>query len=165
MSPGKIHYAIAEHRGFLKLIGEIRYPLAASLNRAVNTLLAAPEIQGVVVDLQETDFMDSTCLGLLARVATLKPPSQSEPPVIVSTHAEINQLLETMGFDQVFVLLKSPGAVAADFVPAAEPAGAPARPDRKVILDAHRALCEMNEKNRQLFQNVIEQLEADEGKS
>jgi len=76
MNSGQIYYAITGQRGFLKLAGEIRYPLAASLNQAVNTLLAAPEIQGVVVDLQETDFIDSTCLGLLARVATQKPRTQ-----------------------------------------------------------------------------------------
>jgi anti-anti-sigma factor len=161
MNPGKIYYAIAEHRGFLKLAGEIRYPLAPGLNQAVNLLLAAPEIQGVVVDLQETDFLDSTCLGLLARVATQKPPTQQDRPVIVSTHDEINQLLETMGFDQAFVRLKDSSATAPDL--AAVESSAP--PDRQVILDAHRALCELNEKNRQLFQNVIEQLEAEGEKS
>jgi len=165
MNSGQIYYAITGHRGFLKLAGEIRYPLASSLNQAVNTLLAAPEIQGVVVDLQETDFIDSTCLGLLARVATQKTLTQRERPVIVSTHADINQLLETMGFDHAFVLLQSSGATATDFSRTPETAGTSACPDRQLILDAHRALCDLNEKNRQLFRNVIDLLDEENGDS
>jgi anti-anti-sigma factor len=165
MNSGQIYYAITGPRGFLKLAGEIRYPLAASLNQAVNTLLAAPEIQGVVVDLQETDFIDSTCLGLLARVATPKPRTQRERPVIVSTHADINQLLETMGFDHAFVRLQSAGVTATDFGRTTEPAGTSAGPDRQLILDAHRVRCDLNEKNRQLFRNVIELLDGGNGDS
>ena len=167
MNRGHIYYALADHHGLLKLTGELRYPLGPSLNQAVNTLFAASELQGVVVDLQETDFIDSTCLGLLARVATQPSPTARDRAVIVSTHADINQLLKTMGFDQVFDLVLSPPprAVAADLTPAAEPAGATARVDQQVMLEAHRVLSEINEKNRQMFQDVIEQLETETGNS
>ena len=164
MNTGQIYYAIAEQRGFLKLAGEIRYPLGQCLHQAVNSLFSGPEIQGVVVDVQETEFIDSTCLGLLARVATQKPQKTRERPVIVSTHADINRLLETMGFDHAFVLLHNPAVSAADFGQTKEPAKASARLDRQMVLDAHRALCEINENNRHLFLNVIEQLEKDTGK-
>jgi anti-anti-sigma factor len=165
MNTGQIYYAISEQRGFLKLAGEIRYPLGQCLNQAVNSLFAGPEIQGVVVDLQEAEFIDSTCLGLLARVATHKTEKTRERPVIVSTDADINRLLETMGFDHAFVLLQQPAGSSADFTQSQEPAKVSARLDRQMVLDAHRALCEINENNRHLFQNVIEQLEKDAGKS
>jgi anti-anti-sigma factor len=163
MNPGHVYYAIAEHRGILKLTGELRYPLGQSLNQAVNMLFASPELQGTVVDLQETDFIDSTCLGLLARVATQQPATSRDRPVIISTHADINRLLETMGFDHAFNLVLEPQTAATDSAKPVELAGATARVDRQVILDAHRILCEINEKNRELFQDVIEQLETEEG--
>jgi hypothetical protein len=98
-------------------------------------------------------------------VATQKTLTQRERPVIVSTHADINQLLETMGFDHAFVLLQSSGATATDFSRTPETAGTSACPDRQLILDAHRALCDLNEKNRQLFRNVIELLDGENGDS
>lgn len=165
MNTGQIYYAVAEQRGFLKLAGEIRYPLGQSLNQAVNSLFAGPEIQGVVVDLQETEFIDSTCLGLLARVATQKPQRTRERPVIVSTNADINRLLETMGFNHAFDLLQSPAKSSADFAQAEGPVKSSARLDRRVVLDAHRALCEINEHNRHLFLNVVEQLEKETDES
>jgi hypothetical protein len=40
-----------------------------------------------------------------------------------------------------------------------------AGPDRQLILDAHRARCDLNENNRQLFRNVIELLDGGNGDS
>jgi hypothetical protein len=40
-----------------------------------------------------------------------------------------------------------------------------AGPERQLILDAHRARCDLNENNRQLFRNVIELLDGGNGDS
>lgn len=162
MNPGQIHYAVADNRAFLKLEGTIRYPLSQRLNLAVGRVFARAKVQDVVVvDLQEAEFIDSTCLGLLARVATRCLELGCERPVVVSVQPEVNRVLRSMGFDRVFVLVENPAAPMAGLTDAAELAGICRRPDPKIVLDAHRALCEINEHNRQLFQNVIEQLESE----
>ena len=161
MNPGQIHYAVVENRAFLKLAGTIRYPLSQRLNLAVGRMFARATAKEVVVDLQEVEFIDSTCLGLLARVATRCLELGCELPVIVSTQPEVNRLLRSMGFDHVFVLIADLAAPTAGLADAAELAGVCRRPDPQVVLDAHRALCEINANNRLLFQNVIEQLESD----
>lgn len=160
---GQIYYATAGNRAFLKLAGVIRYPLSKRLSLAVGRMFTHAKVQGVVVDLQEAEFIDSTCMGLLARVATHCLNLGCERPVIVSVQPEVNRLLRSMGFDRVFVLVENPEAPTAGLADAAELAGISPRPDPKLVLDAHRALCEINEKNRDLFQNVIEQLESETG--
>lgn len=160
MNPGHIYYAVAADRAFLKLVGSIRYPLSQRLSLAVGRLFEKPHPRGVVVDLQEAEFIDSTCLGLLARVATQSLNATRERPVIVSGEPEVNRVLRSMGFDRVFALVDDPAAPTANLTDAAELAGVANRPDPQLVLDAHRALCEINAKNRHLFQDVIEQLEA-----
>jgi anti-anti-sigma factor len=120
---GQIHYAISGNRAFLKLSGIIRYPLSKRLNLAVAKLFPRGEIRSVVVDLQAAEFIDSTCMGLLARVATCCLELTCERPVIVSTHPEVNRLLRSMGFDRVFVLVENPEAPAAGLADAASLAG------------------------------------------
>jgi anti-anti-sigma factor len=161
MNPGQIHYAVVDDRAFLKLAGTIRYPLSQRLNLAVGRMFAKAKAEEVVVDLQAVEFIDSTCLGLLARVATRCLELGCETPVIVSTQPEVNRLLRSMGFDHVFVLITDPSSPTAGLADAAELTGVCRRPDPRVVLDAHRALCEINDQNRHLFQNVIEQLESD----
>jgi len=161
MNTGQVHYAVTENRAFLKLAGVIRHPLSQRINMAVGRMFGKVTVQGVVVDMQEAEFIDSTCLGLLARVATRCVELGCERPLLVSTQPEVNRVLRSMGFDRVFVLVENPAAPTEGLLDAAELAGICRRPDPQVVLDAHRALCEMNEKNRHLFQNVIEQLAAE----
>lgn len=158
MNTGQVQYAVTENRAFLKLSGVIRHPVSQRLNLAVGRMFAKLTVQSVVVDLQEAEFIDSTCLGLLARVGTRCLELGRDRPILVSTQAEVNRVLRSMGFDRVFVLIENPAAPTANLSDAAGLAGICQRPDPKIVLDAHRALCEMNTKNYDLFQNVIEQL-------
>lgn len=160
MNPGEIYYAVTGERAYLKLVGDIRHPLSQRLNAAMGRIFNRAEVRGVVVDLQQAEFIDSTCLGLLARVATRCLELGCERPVIVSVQPEINRLLRSMGFDRVFVLVENPASPTAGLSDAAELAGIGKRPAPKLILEAHQALCQMNESNQHLFQNVIEQLES-----
>lgn len=155
----QIYYAVADNRGFLKLEGAIRYPLSKRLSLAVHRLFENHPLRGIVVDLQNAEFIDSTCLGLLARLATHCHEITHEFPIIVCPQAEMNRQLQFMGFDRVFVLISNPAAPTQNLADADELAGLSPRPDPALVLDAHRALCELNFHNRQLFQNVLDQLE------
>lgn len=160
MNPGEVYYAVTGDRAYLKLVGVIRHPISQRLNSAMGRIFSQAEVRGVVVDLQQAEFIDSTCLGLLARVASRCLELGCERPVIVSVQPDINHLLCVMGFDRVFVLVADPAAPTTGLATASGLADIDKRPDPKLILEAHRALCQMNEQNQHLFQNVIEQLES-----
>lgn len=163
VAAGQVSYAVVEPRAFLKLSGVLRHPLSKRLNLAVGKLFAWPGVRSVVVDLQAAEFIDSTCLGLLARVATTSQELGYERPVLFSTHREVNRLLRSMGFDRVFVLVENPEVPTAGWQSAEALAGLAKCPDPQLVLDAHRALCEINAQNRHLFQSVIDQLELEVG--
>jgi hypothetical protein len=66
---------------------------------------------------------------LLARVATHCLELGCERPLIVSVQPEVNRLLRSMGFDQVFILVEDPTAPTAGLANAAQLAGISTRPD------------------------------------
>ena len=61
----------AEKQGIyvLKFIGEIRLNLCSTLDNLVESITQDPEFKTVVIDLTETEIIDSTTLGLLAKIA------------------------------------------------------------------------------------------------
>jgi len=145
----------------LKLTGTIRHPLSQRLSQAARRVFDGAGLRQVVVDLQEAFFIDSTCLGLLAQVALRSLELGLEPPILVSTQREVTRLLQTTGLDRAFVVIDNPTEPAAGLIDATDLAEVSRGPDLKTVLEAHRALCDLNENNRHLFQSVIEVLEAD----
>ena len=161
MTAGKVTYA--EHDGFqvLRLIGEIRYTLGPSLDRFLKKMCSGPAPRGVVIDLTDADCLDSTSLGLLARVAKWLQRVGGPRATMVSTKEDINDLLYNVGFDEVFDISES----AVDETAQAdthqlEQAGEAAEL-KSTILEAHRTLMTLNLRNRDEFQDVVKLLEQD----
>jgi anti-anti-sigma factor len=70
MTDGSILHASHDGVEVLRFVGEIRYRLAPALDRYLESVFAKPGLAGFVIDLIETDSIDSTNLGILARIAT-----------------------------------------------------------------------------------------------
>ena len=64
----------AEKQGIyvLKFIGEIRLNLCSTLDNLVESITSDPAFKTVVIDLTETEVIDSTTLGLLAKITTVQ---------------------------------------------------------------------------------------------
>jgi anti-anti-sigma regulatory factor len=60
-----------------------------------------------VIDLTETRSIDSTTLGLLAKLS-IPVGKVGLLPTVVTTHEDITRLLQSMGFDQVFNIVDRP---------------------------------------------------------
>lgn len=158
MDSGKILYA--SHKGIhvLRFIGEIRHTLAPSLNDFLQWLFAKPVAASFIIDLQETDIIDSTILGLLARIAKRMDQSGRPKATIVCDRADINEILIGVGFDTVFDMVES-----SQPIPQEGQTLSVLEADRETmrytILEAHRTLMELNERNRNVFHDVVEALE------
>jgi anti-anti-sigma factor len=157
MPEGRVLYADHDHVHVLRYVGDIRHPVAPSVNRFVDALLQHFEGENLVVDLSETDAIDSTNLGEIARIAVLLAERCSKRASIVSPRSEISQVLYSMAFDEVFDISteRPPGAGGAPIpcIPSSK------RESSQVILDAHRRLVQMSEANRQQFSEVVELME------
>lgn len=158
MNEGEIFYACQDGHYVLKFVGEVRLTLCSTIDRHLETLLSQDEITDTLIDLTETINIDSTSLGLIAKLAIKTAERQMPKPTLVSTNPDITRILLAMGFDEVFLLLDTLPTSVKDlkqvpFVQESE--------DRikQRIIDAHRVLIDLNEGNRSAFKDLVETLE------
>jgi anti-anti-sigma factor len=161
MHEGRVLYSDHDHVHVLRYVGDIRHPVAPSVSRFVDTLLQHFEGEKLVVDLSETEAIDSTNLGEIARIAVLLAERWSKRASIVSPRSEISQVLYSMAFDEVFdICTDPPVGGGGEPIPSV---AASKRESSQVILDAHRRLAQMSEGNRRQFSEVVEMMERDIG--
>lgn len=160
MNEGQILYAKVDHTYVLKFSGDVRYTICAPLSAFIKQLQNQDGFEDILIDLTETEGIDSTNLGLLARIANLVQDRFHHKTTLLSSNSNVNRTLETMGFYEVFDIddhCRSPGFSGEDLPEVAEPA----RETSDAILQAHRTLAALNESNREMFRSVVEALEND----
>lgn len=148
----------------LKLCGDVRLTLCATLDNEAQRLAEMPGLKAVFVDLREATNVDSTALGFLAKVAMAVQGRLEYPPVIVADHPDVRRMLDVMGFSGYFTLVRAP---LAEPDALAELPQVVANEDelQQRILEAHRILMQMSEHNREEFQPLVELLEAQEART
>src|SRR5690554_7317572 len=108
MHTGKLLSAKSQHTFILKLVGDVRLTLCCTLDKLLERIFADKEINSFIIDLSQTENLDSTTLGLLAKIAVQASSNGLAQPSIISPNQDITLLLESMGFRQYFILLKQP---------------------------------------------------------
>lgn len=158
MDDGKVLYGSHDGVQVLRFLGHITYTLAPSVSRFLDNLFSGAPLTGFVIDLKEALSLDSTSLGLLARIANRMRERGGRRVTIISNQEDINEVLLNMGFDHVFDIV---GDCA---TPIAEAQPLPIeRADQgilsRTVLEAHRTLMALNERNRNQFADVVNLLE------
>lgn len=67
MPSGHILFAIHHGTYVLKFTGEVRAPMCATLDDFLEKMFVDSELSAILVDLTETDYIDSTALGMIAK--------------------------------------------------------------------------------------------------
>ncbi|WP_346797667.1 STAS domain-containing protein [Halomonas sp. Bachu 37] len=162
---GRIKAAFDSGVFVLKLCGDVRLTLCATLDSQAQRLAQTPGLQTVLIDLREATNVDSTALGFLAKVAMAVKGRLEQPPTIIADNPDVRKMLDVMGFSRFFTLmdapLKAPIALEEGLEDLPEVAADEAAL-RERILEAHRILMRMNAHNREQFQPLVEMLEAQE---
>ncbi|PID43556.1 MAG: anti-anti-sigma factor [Proteobacteria bacterium] len=142
----------------LKFVGEIRLNLCSTLERVVDTMLSDPEFRAVVIDLTETDVVDSTTLGLLAKIAVAAAEHNGIVPTIISTNDDVTRIIRSMGFDKIFIILGEPVQKIEELqeIPVLDSTEGEVR---ESVIDAHRVLMSLNSENQKEFKDLVEALE------
>ena len=152
----------AEQQGIyvLKFIGEIRLYLCSTLDIIIDSMASNPLFKTVVIDLSETTIIDSTTLGLLAKIAVLARKKSSFLPTIITTNPDVTRIIQTMGFDEIFIIMKEPASNIAELeeLPILK---ATEQEVREKVLDAHLRLMELNDSNREEFKDLVQALECE----
>lgn len=142
----------------LKFVGEIRLNLCSTIDRAVEAIEQNPDLVTVVLDLSQASIVDSTTLGLIARIGLSASESGKIMPTIVSTNPDVTRMIESMGMDDLFVIVQAPAIQASDLRELPILKASEAEVQEKVLA-AHRTLTELNETNREAFRDLITALE------
>ncbi len=164
INEGRVKAAFDSGVFVLKLCGDVRLTLCATLDSQAEQLSETPGLKALIIDLREATNVDSTALGFLAKVAMAVRDKIEHKPTIVADNPDVQRMLEVMGFAQFFTLVDAPITEACELCDLPEvPADMEAT--RRRILEAHRILMRMSEHNREEFQPLVEMLEAQEAAS
>jgi anti-anti-sigma factor len=160
--PFKVRYGRNEDALVLVLEGRVHYAFTARLRALFDELSERLTGETLLVDLRPLEAIDSTGMGLLARLGRAAL-THGRRGVIVCSNDDVSICLRSAAFDELFVFL--------DHWPLDEPpplgevplGGSDWTPEQlgRVMLEAHRDLADLSDRNRKSFADVISALEAE----
>ena len=167
MSSGQIK--VADHKGVfvIKMEGDVRLTLCLSFDEFIEHMFAAPDFCAVIFDLCDAVAIDSTTLGLMAKISIRGRAMEFDAPYVVSSNPNITRLLASMGFEDIFYIVESADALE---MPIVDTDSATALDENIVdesqvhnsVLDAHRTLMELNSTNHNTFKELVAALEGEQ---
>ncbi|TXR53219.1 STAS domain-containing protein [Reinekea thalattae] len=160
MSKGRV--LVANHQGdyVIKLTGDVRMTLCTTIDACLNDMLDDPDFSHVVVDVSEAEGLDSTSLGMLAKISRVSAPVMGQPPVLVSQNTDITKVIDSMGFrDRVYTIANKSDMVDAYALQEANLSELDEHSAREQVLEAHKILMSLNEQNRIAFTELVECIE------
>jgi anti-anti-sigma regulatory factor len=158
MSPGKILAADYKHMSMLKFVGDVRVIMSSTLDNYCQGLYRRALLDAMVVDLSETKGIDSTALGLLAKMAIQLRNRFNVVPTIVSPNPDITHILRSMSFDVIFKIVDTPLVDGKSGYQELEQQKESEASVREKVLDAHLTLMTLSEENRLEFQDLVQSL-------
>lgn len=158
MKPGQI--LVANHEGVyvIKLVGDVRLTLCMSFDNFIDVMLSDTSLTSIIFDLTEAEAIDSTTLGLMAKISLLGQENRQVRPVILASNASIQRILETMGFSDIFTIVDELNAPALE----THPLGCLDCDEvaiKNKVIEAHRILMSLNESNHETFKSLVSMLE------
>lgn len=158
MSTGHVEYTSLDGTYFFKIVGEVRAQSCISLDKLLGKIEQQKDVVGAVVDLTQTTFIDSTILGILAKLGIKLKQAHNIQAVMLSTNPDITTLANSMGLGQVFIILNCGDSVVCTHTMSSDENGSQQKM-LKTVLDAHKTLMKLNESNQNVFEPLVKQLE------
>ena len=160
----RILYARTDGLQVLKLIGEMRVLLAPTIAAFGERLKAEDEYRTLVIDLTDVTSIDSTNLGMLARLSARVHDIYGTLPTIVSGNDDVNRIMRAMGFDQIFVMVTGDAQPTCGYeqLPAVSVAE---KELRAHVIECHRVLMGLSEANRTAFTDLVDALQGEHARS
>ena len=150
----------ASHHGayVIRLVGDVRLTLCTTIDEYFQGMFEDPEFASVWVDLCDAEGIDSTTLGLLAKLALKVKERFGFEPAIYSCEPSIIRLLTSMGFQRLFELheeaCSNPENISE--IPAVECSEGMVK---EKVIEAHRILMGLSDENRARFKDLMSALE------
>ena len=161
MKPGVIKVADRDGVFVIKMQGDVRLTLSLTFDKFIDDMFLSDNFCSVIFDLSEACAIDSTTLGLMAKISLKGRAKQFMDPIVVAASPSITRLLESMGFGEILQIVQSVDTHNAEFQTLNTAEDDLDEGEIKVkVLEAHKALVALNAKNQETFKELIQSLEA-----
>ncbi|MCR9103946.1 MAG: STAS domain-containing protein [Gammaproteobacteria bacterium] len=158
MQEGKILAASQDGAYVIRLVGDVRLTLCTTIDEYFARMYEDPEFASVWVDLTAAQGVDSTTLGMLAKLALEVKKRFGFRPAIYACDPGILRLLQSMAFHRLFEVRKEKCANPGEMAPV--PAVDRGEDElREKVIEAHRVLMGLSAENRERFQDLMNVLE------
>ena len=155
---GKILFAEKGGIYVLRFGGDVRLTMGPTITTFLDKLKSREDFRAMVIDLSATEAIDSTALGLIAKVGICCREHFNHTLSIVSPKDDITRVLKSMAMEKICV-------VASDAI--SDEAGLAELPQevaseaslRDHVLEAHRTLISLGAENEEKFKDLVEALE------
>jgi anti-anti-sigma factor len=158
MQEGRILAASHDGAYVIRLVGDVRLTLCTTIDDFFQRMFEDPNFVSVWVDLCEAEGIDSTTLGLLAKLALRVKETFGFAPAIYSCDPGINRLLHSVGFHKLFEIHEEACDNTGDIAEIPTVSGSEETVKQKVI-EAHRVLMGISKENRDRFKDLMTALE------
>jgi anti-anti-sigma factor len=158
MKEGRILAASQDGAYVIRLVGDVRLTLCTTMDDFIQHMFNDANFASVWVDLCQTEGIDSTTLGLLAKLALRVKQNYGFEPAMYSCDPGINRLLKSMAFQRLFELHEESCNGPEDIAEIPMVEGSEESVRQKVI-EAHRVLMSLSEENRNRFKDLVTTLE------
>jgi len=159
---GKIFIAVEDQVCVIKLVGDIRLTLSSSIDHYIEKMFTSKfPYKNILIDLMETEAIDSTSLGLLAKMSLYAQQRFTIKPTIFSTNPSITKLLNSVGFSQIFNI-ETGFDSHLEAIQGKELKTSESSNETKVkekVIEAHKILMSLNNENKEAFQELVSTLE------
>ena len=150
----------ASHNGayVIRFEGDIRLTLSASVDDYFSDMCKDPDFASVWLDLGGADGLDSTTLGILAKLALKIRKNFGFSPAIFTSQPDITRLLRSMEFHKLFDLREE--CCVTSEVPRDLPMVSGDETElRHKVIEAHKVLMNFSDENEVKFKNLVTSLE------
>lgn len=154
-----MRYGHRDQLSWLSFDEAIRYTECRQLKAFLDQVVIPEMGDTMVIDLRGTPSIDSTGLGLLASIGRHCLTRFSRRAVILCPENQVSQCLRAMQFDKLFTLTTSLEVPPELPLSPVRPTATPAEGYAAVMLEAHKQLSEVDERNRHRFSDVVAELE------
>ena len=158
MDQNDILYVLENRCLYLNMVGEIRHTLCVGLDTLIRQMIQQNQVDKFVVDLRQTSFLDSTSLGIIARMAKHMQNNSSDKPILISTNDDIDQILNSVQFNTIAQIVTSWDNLPEQYIEI-DIHPKETRNPREIVLESHKELTRINKDNLDKFVGVIESLE------
>jgi anti-anti-sigma factor len=150
----------ADHDGAyaLKLVGDVRVSLCSAIDDYLDQMFEDSHFESVVVDLCDAEGIDSTTLGILAKLALRAKKQYGFKPVVYSSDVGINRLLQSMAFARIFEI-REQAWTQPDSITEVPAVSEDVVAVKEKVIEAHRVLMDLSDDNRERFTDLMTVLE------